>query len=184
MFLANAEASQGSVDQAIANYQRAIQDNPKDVRLYVFLGNLFEARGNWQQAQDEFQKALQVQPDYPVAANNLAYQMLEHGGNVNVALSLAQTARRGLPDLPNSADTLGWAYYYQGAYSSAVSTLQEAVNANPQNPTYHYHLGMAYEKSDNYAMARKELEDTLKISPNFTHADEIRKILSNSPATN
>ena len=29
MFLANAEASQGSVDQAIANYQRAIQDNPR-----------------------------------------------------------------------------------------------------------------------------------------------------------
>ena len=42
---------------------------------------------------------MQVQTDYPVAANNLAYLMLEHGGDVNAALSLAQIGPRGLPDL-------------------------------------------------------------------------------------
>lgn len=184
MFLASTEVSRGSVNQAIGNYQRAIQQNPKDARLYVFLGSLFETRGDWQKAQDQYQKALQVQPDYPVAANNLAYLMLEHGGNVNVALSLAQTARRGLPELPNAADTLGWAYYYQGAYSSAINTLQEAVSENPQNPTFHYHLGMAYEKANNYYLAKKQLEYTLQMSPNYAHADEIKQLLEQSPQKN
>lgn len=137
VFLANTEASPGSIDQAVANYQRAIEQNPRDARICVSLGGLFETRGDWKQAEDQYQKELQIQPDYPVAANNLAYLMLEHGGNVNVPLSLAQTARRGLPDLPNTADTLGWAYYHQGAYSSAIDTLQEAVTGNSQNPTFH-----------------------------------------------
>ena len=51
-----------------------------------------------------------------MAANNLAYLMLENGENVDVALTMAQTARRAMPDSPNSADTLAWAYYYKGTY--------------------------------------------------------------------
>ncbi len=50
----------------------------------------------------------------------LASVMLQSGGNLDVALSLAQTARRGMPDSPNVADTLGWIYYQKGAYRSAV----------------------------------------------------------------
>jgi Flp pilus assembly protein TadD len=178
MMLASIEASKGSPDQAIANYQRALAANPRDARIDVALGELYETKGQWQQAEDQYQKALEVTPDYPVAANNLAYLMLDHGGNINVAFSLAQTARRGLPDLPNSADTLGWAYYHQGVYNSAIDLLKEAVKGDEKNPTYHYHLGMSYEKANNYAMAKKELEYTLQVSPNYSQADEIRKILA------
>ena len=72
--------------------------------------------------------------------------MLQHGGNTDVALTLAQTARRTLPDSPNVADTLALAYYQKGVYSSAIDLLEEAVKKQPQNATMHYHLGMAYQK--------------------------------------
>jgi Flp pilus assembly protein TadD len=184
LLLASTEASHGSVDDAISNYQRALQQNPRDLRTYILLGSLMETHGDWQQAEDLYRKALQVQPDYAVAANNLAYLMLEHGGDTSVALSLAQTARKGMPNVPNAADTLGWAYYHQGVYNSAIDTLQEAVNGNPQNPTFHYHLGMAYEKVNNPALAKKQLEYTLKISPNYAQADEIKKLLAQSTQNN
>ena len=63
-------------------------------RAYVLLGSLEDARGNRPQAQKWYEKALQLQPDQALAANNLAFLMLETGQNVNVALTLAQTARR------------------------------------------------------------------------------------------
>lgn len=184
MFLATTETARGSADQALANYQRGIRENPKDVRLYVLLGTLLEGKGEWQKAEDEYQHALAVEPDYAIAANNLAYLMLEHSGNINVALSLAQTARRGLPNLSNTADTLGWAYYYQGAYSSAISSLQEAVNENPQDATYHYHLGMAYEKADKHANASKEFKAALQINPNYPQAGEIKQLLQQARENN
>jgi cellulose synthase operon protein C len=136
------------------------------------------------QAEDFYQKALQVQPDYPLAANNLSYLMLEHDSNVSVNLPLAQTARKGMPDLPNSADALGWAYYNQGVYNSAIDLLLEAAKGDSDNPTYHYHLGMAYEKVKNFPMARKELEYTLKLSPNYAHAADIKKTLAQTPQSN
>ncbi len=134
-------------------------------------------RGNWQQAQELYQKALQVEPDYPIAANNLAYLMLEHGGNPDVALSLAQIASRGMPDLPNAADTLAWAYYHKGAYK-AIDLLEDAVKQNPEYPTFHYHLGLAYQKTNDRARAKEHLEWTLKIDPNYSQAAEVKKALA------
>ena len=177
LLLAGVQLSHGSVDQAIAGYQSALKSNPRDVRVYVALGSLLEARGDWRKAQDLYQRALQIEPDYPVAANDLAYLMLEHGGDVSLATTLAQTARRGLPNLPNSADTLGWAEYHQGVYEGAIDLFQTAIKGDPNNPTYHYHLGLAYQKSANYAMARKQFQSTLEIDPNFAHAAEIKSFL-------
>ncbi len=181
LLLGNVLVSRGAVDQAIATYQSALAANPGDVRIDVSLAGLLEKRDQWQAAEDLYKKALQVQPNYALAANNLAFLMLEHGGDVNVALSLAQTGRRGLPNLPASADTLGWAYYHQGAYDAAIDALQQAVNADPKDATYHYHLGMAYEKAHNLPLAKKQFEATLQISPDYSQASEIREMLAGQP---
>jgi tetratricopeptide (TPR) repeat protein len=176
--LGGLQVTRGSVDQAIATYQQAIQQNSGDARLYAGLGGALEAHQDWQQAQEAYRKALEIQPDYALAANNLAYVMLEHGGDVNVAFSLAQAARKGLPHEAFSADTLGWAYYKQGIYNAAIGALQEAVKSSPENSTYHYHLGLAYQKSNNLPMAKKEFASALMLNPKPSQAEEIRKIVA------
>ena len=180
LLLSNLEVSKGSVQQAADNYKSALQSNPNDVRLYVSLGELYETQNQWQQAEELYKKALQIQPDYPIAANNLAYLMLAHGENPNVAFTLAQTARKGLPNTPNTADTLGWAYYNQGIYLQAIDLFQQAIKGDPRNANYHYHLGMAYQKQANYALARKQFEEALAADPGYGRANEIRKLLAES----
>ena len=53
--------------------------------------------------------------------------MGEQGGNLDVALNYAQTAREQQPNDPSIADTLGWLYYKKNAYILANSLLKEAV---------------------------------------------------------
>jgi len=183
VLLARLDSSLGKFDQSIANYQRAIAIAPNDVRLYVALGGVYESQGNWQQAQTLYQKALAIQPEDALAANNLAYLMIEHRGSVNVALTLAQTARRGLPNLPNSADTLGWAYYHNGAYSVAAPFFEDAVKKVPDNLTYHYHLGLTYQKLNDLARARTEFEKAISLDPNSPLANEARRALSQTSGT-
>ena len=178
LLLGELQGARGSAEKAIATYQQSIQTNPRDVRAYVLLGELEHERGNWQMARAEYQKALQVQPDYPPAANNLAYLMLEHGLNTDLALSLAQAARRGLPASPAAADTLGWALYNKGAYRSAIDLLEEATKKAPQNANTHFHLGMAYAKMGNRERAKTELERTLHIDPNYGGAGDLRQLLA------
>ena len=73
---------------------------------------------------------LDIQSDNPLASNNLAYVMLQQGGNLQLAFEMAQTARRKLPDNPNTADTLGYAFYKKSVYGSAITLFQEAVKHN------------------------------------------------------
>jgi Flp pilus assembly protein TadD len=83
-----------------------------------------------------------------------------------------------LPQLSNTADTLAWAYYYKGVYASAIDLLQEAVKESPDNPTYHFHLGLAYAKNNDVLHAREQLERALKLNPGESQAGEIRRTLA------
>jgi tetratricopeptide (TPR) repeat protein len=181
--LGEVQAADGQVDKAIATYQQALTENPQEATFYVLLGQIFQSRKNWAKAEDAYQKALGIRRDDPVAACNLAYVMVESGANLDVALSLAQTARRGLPQSPDVADTLGWIYYQKGAYHSAVDSLREALklarDSTPaDNSRFHYHLGMAYAKTGQTTLARRQLEAAVKLSPNSTNAEDARKELA------
>ena len=108
---------------------------------------------------------------------------LKASGNPDLALDLAQTARRGLPQLSNVADTLGWAFYQKGIYGSAIASFQDAIklsakNKEPDSALFHYHLGLAYAKSEQPALAKQHLERVLKIDPKYPDADDVRKELS------
>jgi cellulose synthase operon protein C len=178
--LGQVQAAEGSASQALATYQQSIKDHPGEIGFYVLAGELYESQKSWDQAKAMYQKALEIQADNPVASNNLAYVLLQQGGNVDVALAMAQTARRGMPESSNAADTLGWAYFQKGVYQSAVQMFQESLRLNEKrgaadDPVVHYHLALAYQKLNQTSQARQQLERVLKISPNNAEA---RKALS------
>jgi len=178
ILLGQVESALRKPAEAAINYQNAIGIAPNNVRLYAALGAAYEAQGEWEKAQAEYQKALAIRSDDPMSANNLAYLMLVHGGSVSVALTLAQTARRGLPDLPNSADTLGWAYYRTGAYSAAVPLFEDAVKKAPQSATYRYHLALTYQKMNNSVRAKAEFQKVISLDPGSPLADEARRAMN------
>jgi len=175
--LGQVQAAEGSADQAIATYQQSLNNNPREVRFYILIGELFESKRDREKAKQMYQKALEIQPENALASNNLARVMLQQGDNVDVALAMAQTARRGMPDSPASADTLGWAYYQKGAYNTAIDLFKEALKKNPDDATFHYHLGLAYQKDNQPALAKQHLERVLKINPKYTNAEDVRKAL-------
>jgi tetratricopeptide (TPR) repeat protein len=181
--LGQVQSAKGNVDQAIATYNQAIQDNPRDASFYVLAGELYQRKLDWTNAEDSYQKALGLRPQHPQAAGNLALVMLELNQNLDVALSLAQTARRGLPQSASVVDTLGWIYYRKGVYPSAIDCFQEALklqreSRSPDDPRVHYHLGLAYTKSGQSALARQELQRMLKMNPNSSDAAEAKKQLA------
>jgi Flp pilus assembly protein TadD len=115
---------------------------------------------------DEYKKALVIDPNNGEAANNLAYLMVENGDNVDVALSLAQTARRILPDSPQTADTLAWIYYFKGNYVSARDLLEGALKETPDDASMHLHLGMTYAKLNDKSDAATHLKKATALAPN------------------
>jgi tetratricopeptide (TPR) repeat protein len=183
MKLARVQAARGSTDAAISTCQEGLRNNPQAPSLYLLTGELYEKKKDWQNARQMYEKTLQLQPGQPMASNNLAYVLLQTGGSLDVALSLAQAARRGMPDSPNAADTLGWVFYQKGSYQTAIDLFKEALRLGdkarmPEDASVHYHLGLAYAKSDQKDLARQQLERALQVDPGSNDADEIRKQLA------
>ena len=134
-------------------------------------------RGNRPQAQKWYEKALQLQPDQALAANNLAFLMLETGQNVDVALTLAQTARRGTPKSPNSADTLVGRITTKGAYAMARDLLEDALRTDANDPDLQLHLGLVYQKLSDPKNAANHLKKVFTLAPNSPQAQQARKAL-------
>jgi Tfp pilus assembly protein PilF len=118
-----------------------------------------------------------VDPGSPVVANRLANLYLDHGGDVNLAVSLAQTAKQKMPESPVATDTLGWAYYKLGSTKAAVAQLTESVKKAPHNPVYQYHLGMAYLADGRLDLAGQSLQRALTSDPHFPDATSARAAL-------
>ncbi len=172
------QIQRGAQDTALQTYMDAVQNNPREGALFLLAGNVYENKQDWVRARQMYEKALTVQPDNPVASNDLAYVMLQQGGNVDVAFAMAQTARRQLPDNAASADTLGWAFYQKHVYTSAIGLFQEAIHKEPENATFNYHLGMAYAKNGQAALAKQQLDRVVKIKPNSSEAEDLRRALA------
>jgi tetratricopeptide (TPR) repeat protein len=176
--LVETDASLGNLDNAASACRQLIANNPRSATPLIMMATLEQRRSNFDAAQQFYQRALSLQPDHPLAANNLAFLMMEHGGNIDVALSLAQTARRAMPNYPSTADTLGLAYYMKGLYGSARDVLESAAKTAPDNAAIQYHLAMTYDKISEPAKATEHYKKALQLAPDGPNAAAIRQALS------
>jgi tetratricopeptide (TPR) repeat protein len=165
LLMARIQTANGRIDEALANFQAYVQHNPKDVMGYLTIAALYESRNDIKDARDMYQKALAIDPNSPAANNNLAYMMLKNDGNIDEVITIAQAALRRSPESASIADTLGYAYYKKGVYSSAIELLEQASKKDPNNASVHYHLGLAYSKANNPAKAREQFQRASQLGP-------------------
>ena len=178
MAYTRAATASGNASAAISKWQTWANTHPNSPQGDVILATLEESQGNANSAMDYYKKALAIQPDNPIAQNNLAFLMLQNGQDVDVALSLAESARRSMPHSPNTADTLAWAYYHKGIYSSARALLEDAAKTNPNDASVQYHLGMVYSKMGNKADAVDHLKKAVSLAPGTQTGNDASKALS------
>jgi tetratricopeptide (TPR) repeat protein len=177
--MGQAYIAQNRIDQAIVEYQKISEKNPGDPGALTVLGSLYDHKEQYGRANEHYERALKINGNFAPAANNLAWNYAAHGGNLDLALPLAQKAREMNPDSAQILDTLGWIYYKKGLFDNAVTLLKDS-NEKLKNgePTVLYHLGMAYLRTGHRVEARDALNKALALNGNFPGAGEARQILS------
>lgn len=141
--------------------QKAITVDPRNMNNYVLLAAEHDRDGETGRALDILSSAHAVDPTAWIVSNQYAYMLLETGGDVNMALSLAQSAKEKMPASADVADTLGWAYHKLGIHDQAVRQFVLAIRLNASEPEYHYHLAETYIALKRTGAAKAALERSL-----------------------
>jgi tetratricopeptide (TPR) repeat protein len=175
--LAQLYARQGRLDEALNELTTLAQKQSRPVAALTLAGMILQTQGKDAEARTTFEHVMQLDGEAPVAANNLAWILVQTGGNLDVALHLAQTAQRKLPKVAEVNDTLGFIYYKKSLPALAVPALRASVESDPNNPSYHYHLGLAYVLAGDTAQARQSLSKALALKPHFDGAKDAQSIL-------
>jgi Flp pilus assembly protein TadD len=142
------------------------------------LGIVLEIQQHRGDAKKQYEDALSLNPNAGVAANNLASIYADTNERLDMALELAQTAVRQMPEVGAASDTLGWVHFKRNTPWLAVSPLRRAAQLEPNNPLYQYHLGLSYEKMGDKINARASLERALNLGKFENEADARRLLAS------
>ncbi len=163
--------NKNQMDAALEQYQKVIEKKPV-AAIYALIGMLQDSKENYEEAEKNYRKALEINPGNPIAANNLAWLIADQNrGNLDEALKLAQDTVDKHRDVAGYYDTLGWVNYKKGFHAQAVESFKQAVSldeANAKrdgkatNSAYRLRLGMALSSSGDKGSARREVAIALQ----------------------
>lgn len=176
---ARALSKLGKNSEEIKAYKKRIEKKPGMVSLYIKLGALLEENGDTKGAGETYEKALEYNPEYWPAANNLACLRLKADEpDLDEALFLSMHAKSLAPENPQVSNTLGWVHHKRGSYQLASSHLHQSVLALPNNPVVRYHYALNLKGLGKSEQALAELKKCRTMAGDFPERKRVEKLIS------
>jgi tetratricopeptide (TPR) repeat protein len=134
--------------KAAEAYDRAIaavpHPQPAHWRVFYYSGISNERMNNWEKAEKQFRRALELAPEEAMVLNYLGYSMVDKKTNLPEAMTMIKKAVALKPNDGYIVDSLGWAYFQLGDYDQALVNCERAVELLAADPIIGEHLGDVY----------------------------------------
>jgi tetratricopeptide (TPR) repeat protein len=167
--LGGALLQKGSVDEAIAHFQRALQIKPDFADAHIYLGNALLQKESVDEAITHYQRALQIKPDFADAHYNLGGALLQKG-SVDEAIAHFQRALQIKPDYVEAHNNLGNALLQKGSVDEAISQFQEAIRLKPDYTGARNNLGNALIEKGSGDEAISQYQEAIRLKPDYVDA--------------
>lgn len=141
---------------AIAALARAGEIGSASPQLHVLLGDIYRQKQRWEDAVQEYQKALALDPHHPSARLGLAMALFGDAKN-NAALEAVQAILAEDPDKPEENLLAGEILVHAGRYAEAEVYLKKVPDQGQKfMPHAHTLLGQVYLATDRLPQALTE----------------------------
>lgn len=174
------EKGQGNVDAGLDALRKASDLAPKDTKVLLALSATLQELGKSDEAKNILERVLKLEEDNPVALNNLAYLLSEDGKDLDQALQMAMRATQKEPSSQHFKDTLGTVYLRKGMSENALPIFESLTSADPKNPIYHKHLGMALLQKGERVKARNQFQAALLANNSPKEQQQLRELLTST----
>jgi DNA-binding winged helix-turn-helix (wHTH) protein/TolB-like protein/Flp pilus assembly protein TadD len=126
-----------------------------------FVGLYYDWDGS--AAEKELQRALQSNPNYPMA-HSWRGQTLAAMGRFPEAMADARQAQEADPLSPIIHTNAGWVFFLAGQNNAAIQSYERAIEIDPNFPRAHYRLGNSYVQNTIYPQAIIEFQKAVRLS--------------------
>jgi tetratricopeptide (TPR) repeat protein len=179
--LGNVLLQKGRVNEAITQYQKALQIKPDKEEACNNLGNALLQKGNVDEAITHYQKVLQINPEFAEAHYNLGNALLQKG-SVDEAIAHFQKALQINPDYADAHNNLGYALLQKGSVDEAIAHFQKALQINPDYADAHNNLGNILLEKGSVNEAIVHFQKVLEIKPDYLEVqNNLAWVLATSP---
>lgn len=143
-------------EEAISLFTEINNINPYIAEIHGNLGYLYESVGNPELAVSEYRNALEIDPGYGDALNNLGYLLARRVETRAEAVELCRRAVFQDPDNPSYRDSYGYVLLVAGDVSEAFVQFERALFYNKETASPYYHLGLIYYQKGELEKARQQ----------------------------
>jgi len=137
-------------DALVAGWEEALRENPLAPENHVGLGQAFQYRGDFGQAQQEYTQAIRFSPG---KQNATAQRLLAALPAAKAAAAVSKHINAGV-DLQTRKQ-----------YEPALAEYKLAAQADPKNDAVWVNIGTVYQAMDKYDDALTSYNQALKINP-------------------
>ncbi len=152
-----------------------LADHPKDTLFMLYLADSAGREGDRVVAERRYRQVLAVQPENPVALNNMAVLLIQE--NKPGALDLANRAVKAAPNQLALQDTLASALAQAGQVPQAIDLQRKVVAAAPGVPGFRLNLARLHLQAGDKASARGELTTLSKVEKPFPGREELPDLM-------
>jgi Flp pilus assembly protein TadD len=142
---------------------------PRDPKVFMGLGNAYELRTQWQEAEEAFRTALSLAAGLPVGELNIyrdrfAY-FLTHKGDIEQAVAVQQFAVRDAPSDPWVRIHLAYLLHRRSDDSGAFRELREAQNLGGRDAGVLTSVGSGFARQGLLREAIDAYEGAARLGP-------------------
>lgn len=131
---------------------------------------------DWQGAEQEFHRALELNPNFAQAHHWYGNLLLGPEGRHEEAIAELQRAHELDPlSVIISADT-GFAYYLAGQYDLALQIYQKVLATNPNFVPVHFYLSQFYRQTGQYDLWLKESAENIRLAGFPRQAEDMQRL--------
>jgi len=167
--LAGHLARTGKADEAVAEFQAILADDPRNLPAYIELARADVGLHRYLDGASRLQAALKLDP-HNVEAEELLGDIWLTVGNLGRAAAEFHQLLTFAPHDYEAHFGLGLIAAHQGRSTEAAEHFRAALAANPHSAEAHYQLGMILEAQKQKPEAVREFQAALQIDPQFARA--------------
>ena len=162
-------ANKGKIEQAIQQYRRILERQPRHATATGSLGRMFFRLGAQETALEHYNRALGNDPGHLETLVDRAELFVEMGQYEDARTDLLRVLEYD-PYSYRACYLLGVLYITIGTYDAAIRVLSRALDVNRTKAEVHLQLGKAYCHVEKHTEAIEHFEALLRHDPRNEHA--------------